>query len=280
MNRYIIRKCKPYIDILHRIKKRLKNNGFILEIPVTDHCNLNCIGCSHFSPLVSEKYNDISTLDRDCEQFSKFAKKHVNTVFFTGGEPLLHPEIAHMIQITSRHFDLSKIKIVTNAMILDQMSEEFWLVCKTHNVCISITPYPININVKKISELSVKYGVDIEIYGNTYKTKFRKDVYDLDGLQNVEESFDKCCKSMCHQLYEGKFYLCPSPLYVRYFNEFFQKNMAVVPRDYLDIYEIKDARTILSFIKKPIPFCKYCDIKATDHLVVWGKSQKEIGEWT
>lgn len=30
-------------------------NGFVLEIMVTNHCNLNCMSCDHYAP-VSEPY--------------------------------------------------------------------------------------------------------------------------------------------------------------------------------------------------------------------------------
>lgn len=31
----------------------LKNKDFVFEINIIDHCNLNCVGCDHFSSIVS-----------------------------------------------------------------------------------------------------------------------------------------------------------------------------------------------------------------------------------
>ena len=36
---------------------------FIVDI--VDHCNLNCKGCGHFSPLASESFLDIETFEND-----------------------------------------------------------------------------------------------------------------------------------------------------------------------------------------------------------------------
>ena len=43
-----------------RLKQRMKlfydrwKSPLVIEIHLTDHCNLNCIGCSHYSPLAPE----------------------------------------------------------------------------------------------------------------------------------------------------------------------------------------------------------------------------------
>ena len=36
-----------------------------IDIHITDHCNLNCVSCTHFSPLAEEFYLDIDIFDRD-----------------------------------------------------------------------------------------------------------------------------------------------------------------------------------------------------------------------
>jgi hypothetical protein len=36
-----------------------------LEHHIVDHCNLNCIGCSHFSPLAEKWFEDFETFKLD-----------------------------------------------------------------------------------------------------------------------------------------------------------------------------------------------------------------------
>ena len=34
-------------------------NGYVLEVHVVNHCNLNCAGCNHFAPLADPWYIDV-----------------------------------------------------------------------------------------------------------------------------------------------------------------------------------------------------------------------------
>jgi hypothetical protein len=46
-----------------------------------------------------------------------------------------------------------------------------------------------------------------------------------------------------------------------------------------DIYGVKDIGEILDFLCKPIPFCRYCKIKAWEVGVEWSVSKKRLTEW-
>lgn len=61
-----------------------------LEFHVTDRCNLNCLGCSHFAPIYGEASDaDIETFERDVRQLAqKFA--NILTFRLMGGEPFLN----------------------------------------------------------------------------------------------------------------------------------------------------------------------------------------------
>ncbi|MDR0580516.1 MAG: radical SAM protein [Holosporaceae bacterium] len=279
----ILREIVPYgmYKRISRCYAQKISNIFSFEVQLADHCNLNCVGCSHFSPVADRHFLSVDEYEKDCNAFAQLAKKYVREIHLMGGEPLLHKGISEIIKISRSNFSDCAIVIVTNGILLDNMGENFWDVCKSNNVVIKITPYPININVKEICRLSMKHGVCIESHtdDSVYKMKFRKDVYDPDGLQKNWHSFKKCSKKICHHLYNGKFYMCPAPAYIKYINKFFEKDFKVTMEDYIDIYSVKDARTILDYIKKPIPFCRYCDMDATDHNVVWSISKREISEW-
>jgi MoaA/NifB/PqqE/SkfB family radical SAM enzyme len=277
----VIKGLLPY-GIYKILAQYSKSKKFFFEVQLADHCNLNCIGCSHFSPIADESFLNVSEYEKDCKAFAKIAGKYVNTIHLMGGEPLLHNEICDIIRITRNNFRDSIIKVVTNGILLDRMGSEFWNTCKSNNIVIEITPYPININVKKICDLSLEYGVNVKNYGDgtTYKMNFRKDVYDFDGLQNKKNSFKQCAKKVCHHLHNGKLYLCPSPTYIKYINNFFGKDFKVTAKDYIDIYQVKNIRPILKYLKNPIPFCRYCNIDAAEHNIIWSVSKKEISEWT
>ena len=269
---------KIYRD-LHIFYLRKISKKFFFEVSLVDHCNLNCVGCSHFSSIADECFLDVDNYKRDCERFSELARKYVALIHLCGGEPLLHKNITEIIKITRSNFDNVIIKIITNGILLPNMESDFWNVCKENNIIISITSYPININVKKIYELALQYGITIENDQSPYTIKFRKDIYDDQGRQSPKYSFRKCRKMLCHQLYEGKFYMCHIPAYIKYLNKRFSRNFEVSPEDYLDIYKIKNIKTLLKYIKRPISFCRYCNIDATDRNITWCLSKKEISEW-
>jgi len=264
---------------IHIFYLRKISNEFLFEVQLADHCNLNCVGCSHFSPVANEHFLDVDRYKKDCERFSELAKKYVVLIHLCGGEPLLHKNITEIIEITRSNFDKAIIKIITNGILLPKMGEDFWNVCKKNNIIIAITAYPININTKKICELALQYGIVIENNQSPYTMKFRKDVYDDEGIQNPKDSFRKCERILCHQLYEGKFYMCQVSAYIKYINKHFSKKFEILPEDYIDIYKIKNIKPLLKYLRKSIPFCRYCNIDATDNNITWGISKKDISEW-
>ena len=63
-------------NMLLKLKPRNAEN-FIAEINLTDHCNLNCQCCDHFSPLADEFYLDLETFEKDVKQFAKLTCENV-----------------------------------------------------------------------------------------------------------------------------------------------------------------------------------------------------------
>ena len=271
-NSYILNKYRDFKKYYYKKSKR-----FLFEVQLADHCNLNCVSCSHFSPIADKNFLDVTNYEKDCERFAELTKKYVYKIHLMGGEPLLHDNIIKIIQITRKNFQKCTIKIVTNGILLDRMEAEFWQLCKKNKVIISITYYPISINIKNISELSSRYGVEIESFRSDLNLNFRKDILDIKGTQNYKKTFERC-SPVCHHLYEGKLYMCRVPAYIKYVNKYFSQNFIVSPDDYIDIYQVKDIKAILKYLKNPIPFCRYCN-KNTSSTIEWCLSKKDFSEW-
>ena len=275
----IIKTLENILRKIYIFYLRYISNKFLFEVQLADHCNLNCIGCSHFSSIADEHFLDIDSYKKDCTKLSEIAKNHVALIHLCGGEPLLHNHIVEIIKITRLNFDKAIIKIITNGILLPNMEADFWNTCKDSNIIISITTYPININTKRIYELSLQYNIIIENNQSPYTMKFRKDVLDNEGSQNPKKSFRKCERMLCHQLYKGKIYMCQVPAYIKYINQYFSKNFKISSDDYINIYEIKDVKKLFNYFHKPIQFCKYCNIEAVDNNIIWDISKKEMSEW-
>ena len=103
-----------------------KNSILHIEIHLTEHCNLKCKYCSHFSAIAKEEYYDVNKYKKDMKRLSKITGGKINVIQLLGGEPLLHPEINKLMNITRFYFPHTTIDIITNGLLLDKMPDSFW----------------------------------------------------------------------------------------------------------------------------------------------------------
>lgn len=253
--------------------------GLKFDVHLTDHCNLNCKSCSHFSPLADVKFADVSKFEKDIARVSYlFPSKKVFKILLLGGEPLLHPDVIKFIFITYKYFPLAERQLVTNGILLLRKEDYFWNVCSKTSTTIYITNYPITLNIKEIKAKAVIHHVKIEIEPEI--KEFKKYSFDLSGNQNKILNYLFCGDARrCAQLREGKFYACHQVAYIHHLNKYFGYNMSKVKQDYIDIYATESYKDILKYLRTPLPFCKYCDLKNRSFNCIWGISKKEKQEW-
>lgn len=291
----LLKKIVPYKLILLRRKlltslrknkkenMQRKNTIPILHIHLVDHCNLNCRGCDNFSPLATEVYADIDVFEKDCARMAELTKGSVDEIQLLGGEPLLHPQIITFMEITRKYFPDNLINIVSNGLLLRKKDEEFWEGCRKNDIHIVVTKYPVKLDYRAIEEHVKAQGVVFSYYGNTEDVDKTMQCVplDMEGKQDGQDSFLRCSRAnRCISLDGGKIYTCSLIPYVKYFNKHFNKELIVSPNDYIDIYKVESIDEILDFVCKPMPFCRYCNIKGTIGDIGFGVSKKEISEWT
>jgi hypothetical protein len=269
-----------YISMLSSIARQPSLTGFTVDI--VSHCNLNCKFCSHFSPLVKEKYISMETFTKDLERMSELTGKVAGDIRLMGGEPLLHPQLLDFVVITRKLFPNSEVLIVTNGILLPRQDDTFWKTLRDNNVIIYCSRYPINIDFSSINSKAAEFGVRIDYVGLQFglKTMYYSPL-DLSGKQDAKVSYIKCGggNSDCSKLADGKLFTCAIPATARFFNEYFGKNIEITDRDYIDIYKAKNIDEILDFLCRPIPFCRYCNVDARTGKNKWGISKREITEW-
>jgi MoaA/NifB/PqqE/SkfB family radical SAM enzyme len=249
--------------IYYSFMKRRKRNLLRFEIHLADHCNLNCIGCGHFSPIAEARFLDVNTFERDCIRLSDLTKRKIELIDLMGGEPLLHPELIKILQIGRRYFD-GPIRIITNGILLLKQSPEFWESCKNNHIDIIISQYPVKLNYDEIKRLGEKYGIIIIYRGNGEggNRVWRKFSLDISGKQNKIKNFRICASAnTCTFLDDGKLATCCAPFLIRHFNKYFGQEIHTSENDYIDIYKAKNINEIFDFLRKPIPFCRYCSIR-------------------
>ena len=263
-------------------KIRLKQRKYLrLDIHLADHCNLNCSGCEHLSPLAEEKFLSLKTFEQDCKRLYELTGGRIKEISLLGGEPLLHPEIIDFTDVARTYFKRGKIQIATNGILLSKQPESFWKALNRNNIRLCITVYPVNIDHAHIWQLGKMYKVEVIYWGNLKKMNkvWEKMPIDIHGTQNNDESFKLCyAANYCFQLVDGKIYPCFRAAYIHYFNKKFNTELQVTEQDYIDIYKAQTINEILGFLCRPVPFCKYCNMKETIY-TDWAVSRKKIEEW-
>lgn len=264
-----------------RLQKQPRLSYFVLNI--LDHCNLRCKGCDHFACIAEERFVSLDNIKNDVKRFSEIMHGAVTRIGVMGGEPLLHPDLIEILQVTRQAFPDSLIQLVTNGLLLLRMSEEFWNCCSENDIVIVNTKYPINQNYDLMQQTAMNHNVKFEFYGQTgevQKTSYKMPM-DINGRQNPVKSFWECYHgNFCPLLMDGKFYPCTVAPNTRHFNKKFETDMELESGDYLDIYKIQSAEEIFEFLAKPKPFCRYCmtDKRSFGH--PWERSKQQMSEWT
>jgi organic radical activating enzyme len=252
------------------------------EVHLADHCNLDCFGCDHYSPLAEKKFADINLFKADFERLSFLTNGQVDTISLLGGEPLLHPELNDFLIVSRKYFPNTKIQLVTNGLLLTSQTEDFWLTCKKYDITIVATKYPINIDYKKIKAIAKEKDVKFEYTEGGDKTKKTSHCrpLDLTGSQNPVHNFLSCWwANYCIYLENGKIYTCALAPNTKHFSKFFDLDVLLSDNDGISIHQAENIEEILNFLAKPIPFCKYCKVQQISYRK-WTRSKREISEWT
>jgi ABC-2 type transport system ATP-binding protein len=291
-----LRKIIPKDIYLFYAKKRwaLKRNmnaqSLRFEVHLTEHCNLNCSGCTHFSPIAEEAYLDAGNFERDCAQLAKLVN-HTREVGLLGGEPLLHKSCVEFMRIARKYFPQAYIYIATNGILLDKQKEEFWDACVKYNIAIQISDYPIKINMDKIKEITGLGGIILktstELDGVNKENSMHALQLDMDGTQNGERQYELCMFTTgnCITLRDGKLYPCCVAAHICHFVKYFSDKApgkifqtALTDKNYIDIFSATNEKELLKFAHHQIPLCNYC--RSLRFNLPYGHSKKDISEWT
>lgn len=191
----------------------------------------------------------------------------------------MHEKIIDIISMTRKYFNIGIINIVTNGILLEKMSDDFWQTCREKDVCICPTKYPIKVDYKALEEKAKINNVKFQFFGNVPLSGWIHKKMDLEGNRFENCSFMYCANAnMCPVLRQGKLYPCPTIAHIYKFNEAFQTKLMVTDKDYIDIHKVKDVDEIMRFLAKPVPFCRYCNTPGYTK-EEWGISQKLMDEW-
>lgn len=266
-------------------KKKLRKIQF--EIHLAEHCNLNCAGCNHFSPIADPELADPEEFTRDFERMGELFGHECERIFLMGGEPLLHPEIVRLMKTARANFPSARIVLYTNGILLPQKDAEFWAACRDNNIRIMISLYPIKLDVEAIREAAKKYNVPLA-WTSAPEAALKDSSFvisplDTSGSGDMVKSFAYCFESNnCITLKHGKLFTCVFAAHVHHFSKKFGVEIPITEADCIDIYQETDGEAVLEKLARPIPACRYCSggrFTKSSRKIHWHHSQQDISEW-
>ena len=278
-----LRKAIARIKITLPVHLKKKRSKIRFEIHITEHCNLNCKSCAHFSPIAEPEFIDVEEFRRDFQRMGEIFNHDCERINILGGEPLLHPELVTMIKIARKNFTSGIIVVFTNGILLPKIGNEFWQACHDNNIGVLISAYPIDIGTDKVKALAKKFGVSIEYEGGKKEHEFDTFIVypvNLKGDGNAKLNFALCERANdCITLSHGRLFTCVFAPHVHHFSKYFKKSITITEDDSIDIYDDVNADDILRKLTEPLPACRYCDIIDHPRFIKWGISNRDISEW-
>jgi MoaA/NifB/PqqE/SkfB family radical SAM enzyme len=132
--------------------KRLLYSPFLVQLVVTRRCNLSCTYCNEFDdhsdPVPTE---DLKRRMRQMKQLGAWA------VEFTGGEPMMHPEIYELTRYAKEELGFTKVMLITNAYLLNQEKVQKLNAAGLDDMQISIDgALPNDVTIKVLKPLRKK----------------------------------------------------------------------------------------------------------------------------
>lgn len=248
-----------------------------LEIHLADECNLKCANCTHFSNLSPEKHITIEDFESQIKVIAN--NFELRKLRLLGGEPLLHPQLAELVQIARKYLPDTDIHIVSNGLLLHTLSDETLDAISKNDVLVWVSKYPVKLRYSQIIERCEKHKVKISLPDENRKLFWAKHPLNLKGDSNPDKEFEICriAHAKCWILNDRKIFPCAYPAFIDIFNERFGQNLQVCEDDYVSI-DSPTLQTDIEKLLKPIPFCRFCKMECTED-VKYQHSRFDIKEY-
>lgn len=239
-------------------------NGFILEIMITNHCNLNCMGCDHYAPVSKPFCMSYEELEKSLIMLKKQGMdKYIKEFFLLGGEPFLNKNLISYLPLIKKYFPNSNIDILTNGSLINKLSENDLNTIKIVDAHISVTKYPVQIDYQNIE--NTLNNNDIKWRYLATRALFQQSLINVNGSENAKNNFEKCArhKFPCLTMQDYKIFFCPDACCIPHI-----KNLNIINSedDYLDIATIT-IQKIKNFCTKEKSICAYCKNDTTQALM-------------
>jgi len=237
------------------------------EYHVADTCNLNCDGCTHFSPLASSpNFVTPEKVRTDMELLT--GRFQVGRMHILGGEPLLNPELDKVLYECRRLLPNTEIVVATNGLLLAKMPETFIKSFKENGIIVKISVYKPTIKMMDaIVDVLEKHEIKF-VLGNGTRKFYKKDVIERFHLclsdksnHNPLLSSSNCYGKWCRYYRDGVLSKCAYPQLIYILNEASEFKFKVNNSNFYEIQKIHneiEAWAAIDVLNRETDFCKYC----------------------
>lgn len=221
-----------------------------LEVHIADNCNLNCKGCTHFSPLFRSLGVEFDSRVRDISCIRKKVS-NIARLDILGGEPLLNKEIGRYIVEIRRLLPDTRINVFTNGTLIPSMNKELFSIIRDNGVYFMISEYPPLVDkTEKIKDILFNENIRYQVTPVRDKFNLPLSVSRNSNLERI------CISDGCVCVRDGLIGRCPTLMYIYKFNEKFDTNL---PEDgIIPIESCPSGNELLDFLEQPVPLCNHC----------------------
>jgi len=194
---------------------------------------------------------------------------HIGHLRLLGGEPLLNPELLHLLPEFRGLLPHSRISLVTNGLLLEKWGEPLAEMLVHTNTTLCVTCYPCNqeICTRMITQFRTK-GVDAILSPLT--AFFRLFLHEAG-----ENGFQGCELRHCRLLRHGHLWRCSIAAMISVYNR--EYHCRYPEENGVDLSAVKDGRQALALLERPGAMCEYCSDNGT--LRKWSSGSSCAEDW-
>lgn len=256
----------------------MRSEPLRVEFVLSDFCNLNCRGCTHYSPLAKKEFVALDVLERSMRIIGSRCGDGLESAYLIGGEPLLYPHLTAAMRALRENFPTQKLYIFTNGIALPRMDAEFWEAARQLDIILAVTRYPIKFDYDKVLELCVEQRVKTEVFADRGDdNSFFRYLLDPSKKQNARVSHFKCYNRGCLSVIGDRVYPCSISACVTHLNRACGTDFRHEKGDWIDVDKLRDAADLKRLRDTPVPFCAYCILPPES--APYGPSARKASEW-
>lgn len=204
---YAIRNVEQYMATIYE-QKYCENKIDQIFLNITTKCSLRCRDCSMFIPYIKEPcFYDANTMMEDLNKVLEVLG-HIRILNFYGGEPLLHPKLADMMEKLRDDKRIERISVITNATILPD-KKLLATFKEDGRILIRISDYgKLSSKMEIIRKLFEEEKIAYEVSNYAYWDAPSRIAPTMETEQQLFQKFQQCTAGNNLFFLNRKIYLC------------------------------------------------------------------------